>query len=648
MIRAIGPRLAVAGALIGLAAVSCRSSREAQGIVLVTLDTTRADRVGCYGNAQAVTPVLDALAAEGARFAQAGSPVPVTLPSHASMFTGRYPPVHGVRYNGMYRLPAAATTVAELLQSAGFATGAIPAASPVAASTGLAQGFGSYDDRFLEQPEVKGRTEVERRAQDVTNSAIEWIKSAGPRRFFLWVHYYDPHAPYEPPFPFSSQFRDHPYDGEIAYVDRELGRLVQFLKGEHLWDRVAFVVAGDHGEGLWDHGEKLHGYLAYQSTLAVPLIVRIPGGGRGRVVEEPVSLVDVAPTLLALSGVAIPSGLDGISLLPVFSGHDLPRRDLYFESLVGSLTYGWSPLTGIRRGRFKLIRSVAPELYDLEADPAEAANAYESDRGVASDLDAQLTSAVLRFTREGAAPETVAAPFDPDQLQRLLSLGYVGGAVVAERVGAPSPRELIHLEGDVTGAGDLMRAGQYEAALGLWKRILREDPGNLYASLNAAIAAAKLKRLDEGLSYAKGLVARVPDLLPAAITLSEVQIARGDFDAAVAALRDGLSHHPKDVGVMYRLGMALVARGSIDEASQVIDDALALDTEGGSRPSLLVARALCRAKRKDAAGADDALREAIAAGYRDREVLDTEPLLAPLRKTPGFREIVNTIPAKTR
>ncbi len=634
-------RVVLLAAGVSLVLGGCARSPEARGILLITLDTTRADRIGCYGDAAAATPSLDGLAAAGVRFDEAMAPLATTLPSHSSMFTGRYPPAHGVRYNGMFRLHQEAVTVAETLRDAGWATAAVPAAFPVSATTGIAQGFEHYDDVFRAKAAEGERPKQERSAAEVTEAGLAWLGKVGDRRFFLWLHYYDPHFPYQPPFPFSSQFRDRPYDGEIAYMDREIGKVLAWLREQGLWERILIVAAGDHGEGLYDHGEMTHSNLTYQSTLRVPLILKVPGRARPRVVREPVSLVDVGPTLLDFAGAPGLPGADGISLRAAAAGREPPRRALYFESLVGSLVFGWSPIEGIRRARFKLIRSSAPELYDLEADPEEKVNLYANERALAADLEQTLQVELSRLLQDAAATETVAAPVDPEEMERLASLGYIGGTIAPERRGGPNPRDMIRLEGDIVRGRELMLMRDFPGALAVWGGILKVDAGNQTALLNAAVAAARLGRLGEALRFGRELVDRYPESLPGAVLLGEIHVLRKDLGSAVDTFRAGLTRHPGDVGLTHRLSVALLASDRVQEASREIEAALG---RGAPEPALLVGRALCRARSGNPEGALEALREAISRGYRDREVLEKEPIVAPLRALPGFQSLLESIP----
>jgi arylsulfatase A-like enzyme len=625
----------------GTASCAGKPARPA-GIVLITLDTTRADHLGCYGDASASTPNLDAFSKEAVRFDQAMTAVPTTLPSHATMFTGEYPPVHGVRYNGMFTLGDASVTIAERLRDAGFATGAVPAAYPVYAKSGLAQGFDVYRDLFSEPGAEHLALNAERKAEDVTRLGLETIRAARQRPFFVWLHYYDAHYPYQPPFPFSSRFREHPYDGEIAYVDAQLGVLFAALRAEGLWDRIDVVVAGDHGEGLYEHGERMHSELAYQTTLRVPLLVKAAGARAGAVIAEPVTLADVAPTILDLAGLPVPAGLDGISLKKALAGAEPARRALYFETLSGSLSFGWSPIEGVRRGKWKLIRSSDPELYDLEADSAEANNLYATEGSIASDLGAVVDQTVARGDAKTTPAQATGAPLDPAALTRLASLGYVGGTVSDVRRGGPSPRSMVHLESELLLLQDVMIRGDYREALNSVANILRDDPRNRLALSSAADASAGLRDFEAAKRYGRELLARYPEFVPGVVTQGRIDVAQKDYKSAEAIFRAGLEKNPGEPVLVYSLALALIAEKRAGEARPLVDKALEAPRPD---PSFRVLSALCRAMAGDDAGAKTALEQAIAAGYKDVGTLRTEPLLAPLRKIPGFEEAMTPLKA---
>src|SRR5712691_10829282 len=357
-----------------------------QPIVLVTIDTLRADRLGSYGSTRGLTPSLDAFAREATRFTAAVSQVPLTLPSHATILTGLHPSHHGIRTNDGFRLAPTVPTLAELLKASGYATAAFIGGYPLRASSGLARGFDRYDDEFLTSPDA-----TERSADEVLRSATAWIDAKGSQPFFAWIHLFDPHSPYAPPAPFAFAHRDAPYDGEVAYTDAAVGRFLDRLRQPSLSLPVTIVIVADHGESLGEHGERTHGTFLYDATILVPLLIKLPparlkpdptyGGSTdgktvartdgGRVVDVPVETADLAPTIAALAGTTLTRS-DGQSLLPLIAGATGdPDRPAYAESFYQNVLLGWSPLRAVRTRQWKYIEAPRPELYDLEHDPHE-------------------------------------------------------------------------------------------------------------------------------------------------------------------------------------------------------------------------------------------------------------------------------------
>ena len=397
-------------------------------LLVVTLDTTRADAIGAYGNQEAQTPTLDRLAREGVLFETASSVAPLTLPAHASLFTGRLPARHGARENAG-RLDDAQTTLAERLRGRGFETAAFVSAVVLSGRSGIAQGF----DTYVDGPGEVGRQSVRRLRRlpgdVIADEAVGWLARRGPhpsRPFFAWVHFYDAHAPYQPPEPFWSQFPDDAYAGSVAFTDAQVGRLLAELERQRLLDRTIVVVIGDHGEGLGEHGEQTHGLFLYESVLRVPFIVRAPCVGAGTRVGDVVRSTDVMPTVLDLLAVTpAPPGIDGTSLVPMLRGAP-PGVDLeaYADNVYPRSRFGWSELRSLRSGRFKLIVTARPELYDLELDPKEQRDLlHERPR-----LAEGLLKRVGEIDAEGA-PVDVSSQPSPDPTQDeiaagLAALGY--------------------------------------------------------------------------------------------------------------------------------------------------------------------------------------------------------------------------------
>ena len=430
------------------------------GVVIITLDTTRADRLSVYGFMDAAMPHLDRLAREGVVFDQATSVAPLTLPAHCSLFTGLFPPAHGVRDNADRPLSPEHTTLAETLHAHGFRTGAFVGSVVLDADRGLAQGFDHYSGVVsTDASERTPRPPRRRRGDEVVTDAIRWIDGIQGSRFFVWAHLYDPHRPYDPPEPFRSTYTD-PYTAEIAFADAQIGRLLEALDRRKLLDRTIVVVAADHGESLGDHGERDHGIFVYESVLRVPLIIRAPNVSPRRIADV-VRLVDVMPTVLDL--LSMPRHpVDGKSLAGVLHGD--PQHvelDAYSESQY-PLRFGWSPLRALRAGRYKLIEAPRPELYDLDRDPFEQRNLYHERRDLARAFEHRLAT----FERViGARPRDGATdPLPPGELrERLTSLGYIGsGASPAQsdHHDLPDPKDCMSVFSSTSRTPSCAQTGQ--------------------------------------------------------------------------------------------------------------------------------------------------------------------------------------------
>lgn len=409
-----------------------------RNLLFVTFDTTRADRIGCYGNNQIRTYTLDRLAAEGVLFSQAIAPAPTTLPSHASMLTGLYPYHHGARANGLYRLDSKYLTLAEILTDNGYATGAAVSASVLEKQYGIAQGFQDYDDETESKDETGGLAAVtvaERTGDQTVERAEQWIRAHAADKFFYWVHFYDPHFPYQAPSPYSEKYAD-PYDAEIAFTDAQLARLVELLDELDLSDRTLIVIAGDHGEARGQHEEPTHACLVYDSTLHVPMVMRCGDQlGGGVHVQRPVSLVDIMPTVLTLLGIEAPAPMDGIDLTQPPAGD----RSLYFETLQGLADYGWAALLGVRNESWKYIHGPTSELYDVSTDPFEATDLIDARPEIAAAMHQRLEDFFGTDLEQAASAEPTHR-LDAAELAKLQSLGYlqdVGGET-------PPPSERRH------------------------------------------------------------------------------------------------------------------------------------------------------------------------------------------------------------
>ena len=399
-------------------------------VILLTIDTLRADRLSAYGSTQVSTLHLDRLAREGTLFENASSTVPFTLPAHTSMMTGLYPPAHGVRENVGYSVDERDATLAEMMTATGRETAGFVSAFVLDARWGLGRGFDHYLDDFDLKGMEANLGSVQRLGRETIAAALDWLdgRDDPARPFFLWIHLYDPHEPYEPPEPYRSRHRNRPYDAEVEYTDALVGELRAALEERELFEKSVFAVTGDHGEGLGEHGEMFHGYFVYDTTMRVPLIMRLPNGeGGGRRSSAAVSHVDLAPTLLDLLGARSHDQFQGVSLVPVLAGGSLDaERAVYGESFYPLLHYGWAPVRFLRTEKHKFIESPEPELYEIANDPGERVNRLEDDRPTSRELSGRFEALArdLESSRQAAA-ET--AEMDEETLAQLRALGYVAG-----------------------------------------------------------------------------------------------------------------------------------------------------------------------------------------------------------------------------
>jgi arylsulfatase A-like enzyme/Tfp pilus assembly protein PilF len=564
-------RVSIVVCAAAMALVACRSQPASTGsqsivtgqpIVLVTIDTLRADRLGSYGSTRGLTPMLDRFAEQAARFSAAVTQVPITLPAHATMLTGLYPASHGVRTNDGFHLAASVPLVTETLRGRGYATGAFIGGFPLQASTGLSRGFDRYDDEFLRRAGV-----VERPADTVVDSALAWIAERRAQPFFAWLHLFDPHSPYTPPPPYAAAHADAPYDGEVAYTDAVLGRFFDRLKQLDLFSRSTVIVVADHGESLGEHGERTHGTFLYDATVRVPLLVKVAGAGSARTIDVPVETSDLAPTLAEIAGATL-ENVNGHSLMPLLGGAaGDPERPAYAESYYQNVLLGWSPLRAVRTARWKFIEAPAPELYDLESDPAERENRFEDRSALAAGLRRALP-------RAPDAVQTTASASAAEAAERLRSLGYVSGSTIATAATrAVDPKDRIQVWSAIEDGIDAMTRNPAAARQAL-ERALRLDPGNGLATkylADLSFRAGNLRDARDGYRRAIASGFRHPD---AYVNLASIAEREGHFDEARGALNQAVQLVAGDADAWNRLGLLETRLGDIDAARRAFTSAL--------------------------------------------------------------------------
>ena len=605
--------LPLAGIALLYGAAACRPApQKPRHLLVVTIDTLRADAVGAYGKNPSPTPSLDRLAREGALFRRVQSHVPLTLPSHATIFTGKLPFETGVRNNGTYALPESAETLAERLSAAGFDTGAALGSFVLARKFGLAQGFAAYDDGLGSGGGAVRALRAEIPAEQVYRKWRSWLDGRpaaagkdGPRPFFYWAHFYDPHQPYEPPAEDRGRAGGDAYAGEVAYVDRQVGRMLEDLEKAGLLADTLVVVTSDHGEAFGEHGEWGHGLLTYQESLEVPLLLRGPGIAAGRVVETRVGLVDILPSLLEAFGREPPAGLSGRSFLarlrdaaPADEPADDPTGEVtfYFESLLGQEDRNWAPITGLLRGDHKLIAVPKAELYDLAADPGEKKNQLDTERRRWRELDEQLRALLLGKTAADGAGRAA----DEQDLATLRSLGYVssggaGGTVL-------DPKDGIALDARLKEVETAIAAGRLDAARQGLAAAREAWPG----ALQPAFYLLERQLLDAGGDSAGALAAlrrgaaRLPDVFPLRFELLRQLYERKLYAEVVAEGRQLLENQPDSGQVLTLVARSRVELGELEAALGDFEKARQADP-GNTDLETELAGALARAGRVEEA-----------------------------------------------
>lgn len=553
-------------------------------VLLISVDTLRADHLGCYGYSSARTPVIDQIAREGVRFERAFSTVPLTLPAHASILTGTYPGYHGIKDNAGFILSAEQTTIAEVFQEEGYRTGAVVGAYVLDSKFGLDQGFDHYYDNFdLSRHENISPGYIQRTGNEVVEEAIRWLEDGQEQPFFLWVHLYDPHDPYTPPEPYASRHPGRPYDGEIEFTDTSVGVLVGELKKKGVYENTLTVLVGDHGESLGEHGEEKHGFFVYNATLHVPLIFRLPQGREaGRIVGEDVSLVDLFPTILQWLGLSrgrnLPYQGSGLSALLLGRGQ-LNRPGLLAESYYPYQQFGWSPLRTVIGGRYKFILAPTPELYDLAKDFSEQDNLALKEQALVGSYRRQLEDLEDRFHRITSSDEAETV-IDSETAEKLRSLGYIALAAPSfdsiDVSALRDPKDEITLYNQVLKLFVLSSEERYEEVIPEYRKILLSQPGLKIVRYKLGQALFHSGAFEDALEEFKKVIdSRAGESL-AVFDLAQTYLRLGRVDEAILGFQRTIQMDPGHYRARTNLGVLYKNQGRIEDAIDELEQAVAI------------------------------------------------------------------------
>jgi arylsulfatase A-like enzyme/Flp pilus assembly protein TadD len=560
----------LAGLFLFLAFALGGSGAGRPNVILITLDTVRADRMDFLGSKKQLTPHLDALAQQGIVFEHAYSQAPITPVSHATILTGTFPQFHGVRNFGD-RLPPSVPLITDILHAQGYRTGAFVSSIILDPKNGFAsgfeRGFDRYDAGFHRQKTGEKReASMERRGEVTLSHALEWLGQQHGAPFFLWLHIWDAHDPYNPPEPFRTRFAGAPYNGCIAYVDATVGKLLDYLKAQGLYDNALIAVAADHGESLGEHGELTHSIFLYDSTIHVPLVIKLPGNrSAGQRVAATASLVDLAPTLLEVLGQTPPPAMQGRSLLPLIGNPNPPDRPSMAVGDHSERSFGWSALVSLRVGHHLYVRAPRPELYDLVADPGEKMNVYASNRPAAARLDSQLQNFVERVS--AGAPQSLTGGLDQKSMEKLSALGYVAGKRDSE-VSGVDPKDRIGVANDMHEASLAIEEGRGTSVIPLLRRVTISDPQIQAAQYYLGIAYSRLGEYAKAIPPLRKAVELRPDALMSQYELAICLYETGDLKTAAAHFEILVENRPDWSDARYSLASIYARSGRPQDAAK--------------------------------------------------------------------------------
>jgi arylsulfatase A-like enzyme/Flp pilus assembly protein TadD len=596
-------------------------------VVLFTLDTMRADHLQCYGYKAIETPNLDSLASQGVRFAHAYSAVPITLPSHTVILTGTYPMRNGMHDFSGNRLNSTLPTLASILHGRGYETGASLGSAVLDSRFGLNRGFDFYYDHFdFSRLDERNIDEMARPGNEVVDHALGWLESHHQKPFLLWVHLYDAHAPYHPPEPFLSRYRGRPYDGEIAFVDEQVGRVINYLKLKDLYANTMIVVAADHGESLGEHGEKTHGFFIYDATLHVPLIFKLPGSAQPstHVVENAVNLADILPTVLEGLGIAIPGDVQGKSLIPEMHGQQ-PKSpaEMYAETYLPRIHFNWSELRSIRFRQYYFIDAPRPELYDTSTDPHELKNIYSEQRAVANELRKRLAALISRYTPKSGQTAAVRTGLDPELEERLKSLGYmaVGSAsdeVISDR-SLPDPKDRIQVYDLVSEALSDSQHEHFVESVSKLEQAEKTEKNSIPIEYLLGLDYLRMHNYTASVEKLQNVVRLSPTYSLATYYLGLAYADGGDYRQAILTFQRALELDGSNYDAAFNLGAAYLKVDRIADAEESLRESVKINPSYSAGYEAL-GEVLLYEKKTDEAIA--AFRDALRTGPQNKKALE--------------------------
>ncbi len=551
-------------------------------VVVITIDTLRPDHLHCYGYQNIETPNLDALAQRGVLFENAVAQAPLTPPSHASIFTGQYPTVHHVRNTGGFILPSSSHPLARILQEQGWDTAAFVSSAVLKKVVGLNNGFAVYDDQMPRRGNKEEFNEdAERRGGDTVDRALAWLNTQSGKPYFLWVHLYDPHLPYDPPSPFKEKYKDRPYDGEIAYADQQVGRILEAAEKKGPAGKTIIAVLSDHGESLSEHGEYTHGVFLYDATLRIAFLMAGPGIPSETRVKQQVRSVDFLPTLLTLLGGRPPTNIQGVNLIPAFSGNTVPTEISYEETLYPKLALGWAELRGIRTNHWKYIRAPRPELYDLTRDPKETTNVFGQHPAEVEKLSAQLNHIIGNGGSETVKTNMVSER----QMAQLRSLGYLSGFSPQEydlNGQGPDPKDRVGILKLLYEAENPSAHLPKAQRIALLQMALEEDPTNpsLYHQVGGELES--VGRYDDALRLYETALQHGVENGRLHSRIADLSLRKGDKETAIAEYEKAARFNPSDLESQTNLATAYLETGRIADAERTFNFVVASDPDSAA------------------------------------------------------------------